>query len=220
MKSFLGVFGAALVLAGLSSTAHAQAWRYDVTSDPSDGGITLVATAVPCIGDCSPLTDAPPQGYIEIDRPYVPGADLPLSGYNLAMGGLTFTPQNSTFRGYVRADVTGRITSSSVVLTQGPVTTATGPVDPAARVNVFFFLGSTVFLTANGYCTTRVGNDCTAFSNDQSSSRSTFAASRSMPYDPPVAVAVPTISEWGLILLGLILAGGAAFHLQHSRRFE
>lgn len=218
MKIFAGLFGAALVLAAFSSAAHAQTWRYDVTSDPSLGSVSPAAPTNPCIGDCSPLTDAPPQGYIEIQRPYVPASDLSLSGYNLTMGGLTFTPQNSKFRGYVRADITGRITSSAFVLTRGPATTATGPTDPAARVNTFFFLGSNVFLTSNAYCTMRVGADCTAYSRDQYSSDSTFAASRSLPYDPPVAVAVPTVSEWGLIFLGLGLAGGATLYLQQRRR--
>ncbi len=33
----------------------------------------------------------------------------------------------------------------------------------------------------------------------------------------PLPVAVPTLSEWALILFGLSLAGGAAFHLQRRR---
>lgn len=217
-RQFVAVLGAALVLAAFSSSANAQAWRYDVTSDPNNGGVTPAATTSPCIGDCSPLTDAPPAGYLEIERPYVPGADTPLSGYNLTMGGLRFTPQNSTFRGYVRADVTGRITNSAVVLTRGPISTAIGPVDPAARVSVFYYLGSNVSLTSNAYCTGRSGTACTAYSRDQYSSESRFSASRSMPYDPPVVAAVPTISEWGLIILGLMFAGGSALYLQQRRQ--
>lgn len=37
-------------------------------------------------------------------------------------------------------------------------------------------------------------------------------------FGPPAPAAVPTMSEWAMILLGLLLAGGAALMIQ-KRRF-
>lgn len=53
----------------------------------------------------------------------------------------------------------------------------------------------------------------------------TINGATSLPCDghtflmPPAAVAaVPTLSEWGMILFAIILAGGAALHIQHRRQ--
>jgi len=212
------LIGAAVVLVAASSQAQAQTWRYDITSDPASVGVSPPATTSPCIGSCVAPTGAPPVGYVEILRPYTPDVNMALSGYNLSVGGLTFTPQNSTFRGYVRVNGAGQLNANSFTLTSGPITTATGPTDPAARVNAALFIGSQSFLRVNAYCTSRAGTDCMAYSTDQYSGEATALTSKSLPYDPPPPpVAVPTLSEWAMILLGLLLAGGAAVIVEQRR---
>ena len=51
---------------------------------------------------------------------------------------------------------------------------------------------------------------------DDSGTTNNGAAYAFLAAPPPVA-AVPTLSEWAMILLGLLLAGGAAIHLQRRR---
>ena len=91
----------------------------------------------------------------------------------------------------------------------GKVTAGT-PLAPGASIDVRFLLGiqqngtSRFAVVAEGtptgggvfeYCD---GADCPA---------------------PPTPTPVPTMTEWAMILFGVILAGGAALHIQRRRRF-
>ena len=91
-----------------------------------------------------------------------------------------------------------------------PSVTAGTPLAPGASIDVRFLLGiqqngtSRFAVVAEGtptgggvfeYCD---GADCPA---------------------PPTPTPVPTMTEWAMILFGVILAGGAALHIQRRRRF-
>ena len=87
--------------------------------------------------------------------------------------------------------------------------------------------GSFAFVQSNSLCTLRGdntgGNTFGLGCMNQTSSAAQGASQASAPAvtisltPPPPPATVPTMSEWAMILLGALLAGGAALHL-HRRR--
>lgn len=134
----------------------------------------------------------------------------------------------STINGTIR-------TAASATLTQAPGVTSLTPASGSAAG------GSTVTITGTGFT-----NAATVTFGGIAASSVTFVSATQMTAVSPaagavgavdvivttsggaspntaaddftyVAVPVPTLSEWAMILLGLMLAGGAALHLQRRR---
>lgn len=96
--------------------------------------------------------------------------------------------------------------------------------DASSRVSTAYFQSAQASVMNNSICGARgvggslsaaAGADaCWSFSG-QSNQADAFGA---VTFIPPAPAAVPTLSEWAMILLGLAFAGGAALHLQFRRR--
>ena len=83
-------------------------------------------------------------------------------------------------------------------------------VDPASA-GVCAVSGATLSLTAEGNCTFYANQAATTGYAAARGTDQTFYISTPAP--------VPTLSEWAMILLGTLLAGGAALHLQRRGAF-
>lgn len=63
-----------------------------------------------------------------------------------------------------------------------------------------------------------ITNTATVTSTTPDTNPANNAASDTNPVVAAAPAAVPTLTEWAMILFGALLAGGAALHLQHRRR--
>ena len=112
-------------------------------------------------------------------------------------------------------------------------TTIRLPEDLKARVaNIYFSsVNSTATVENNARCTLRGAISPMTFAPANSACKNTVASAVEgassatsgtitmslTPPPPPTPAPVPTLSEWAMILLGGLLASGAALHL-HRRR--
>lgn len=233
---------AATALIALAAPAAAQAvysiqsGTYSTVNDM--GGVCTV-------GPCSPyaLTDRV-EGTFTIPAPFAAnltnydfGPDL--QAFSIDDGAVVYDSSNPRSRianAVVSTDASGNITGYRIVLQVLHGTGATYPVndyaDVEARFSYFLYEGG--FAAAgrnNQVCLIRRADSAASGpgtcgsanggpdSNIDSSSRFTGGATPTTPvlvsYTPPP---IPTLSEWAMILLGLLLAGAAALRLHHGQR--
>lgn len=119
-----------------------------------------------------------------------------------AAGGFGSSATTAAYTAFARVETTGGALLESVFLEDG---TAPG----TGAFNTY-----TADLSAYAGQTVRI---VFGFSNGPSCCNEVYGDSVSLIAAPAVAT-VPTMSEWAMILFGLLLAGGAALHIQRNRR--
>ncbi|MBX3477442.1 MAG: IPTL-CTERM sorting domain-containing protein [Brevundimonas sp.] len=234
---------AATAVISLAGPAAAQAvysvqsGTYSTVNDM--GGVCTV-------GPCSPYSLADRvQGVFTVPAPFAPnltnydfGPDL--LAFDIDDGAVIYDstdPRARIANAVISTDGAGNITGYRLVLQVLHGTGATYPVnnfaDVEARFSYFLYEGGFAAAGRNNYvCLDRRGDSAASGpgtcgssnggpdSDIDNSSRFTGGGAPTTPvlvsYAPPVAV-VPTMTEWAMILFGLLLAGGAAMHLQRRR---
>lgn len=226
----LVVIAMALGLWGAAGAASAQ-----VTYNFQGGLYNSVTNAGACgVGECATYTTAQRAiasiTFIAPLAPNLANADVTasISAYTFSDGVRTTTgpgPNAATLQVLATTNGAGVLTGYSITLqrTPGPPYPVSTPADPNSRASqiTLYPIGSTA--DSNFVCATRGSGgsavtgpgSCSAatldahYSTAQSTVPTTFAVS--------APAAVPTLSEWAMILFGLLLAGGAVVMIQRRR---
>ena len=240
MRLLLGVLAAAACLT-LASQAAAQVTYY-VQSAPYDS----VGNSTACpLGGCTATytTSQRVTGSFTIFGPLAPNLvdeviDVRLGDLNLSDGQNTF---QTDFSGWsivsqtaqVSTDASGNLTYFEFKFDKmhGSPVTAGNASDPKSYVTSIYLAntpgGSYAIAQSNSLCTARGDNTggntyglgCASQTSNAAQGASQAAASSvTISLNPPPPPPVPTMSEWAMILLGVLLAGGAALQLQRRRR--
>jgi hypothetical protein len=210
-----------VALSGAFATAAALPTTYSIT-----GPNPLLAPTPfvpPCaVGDCRNLTTTGVVGSFTVPAPLAPSAVTFLLGYatdmSISAGGLTISSADPNFRIYFAAVLTD---ASGVViayifqvqrLARNTIGTGdTGAADPNARLDEIDLQSGNNRYVANVYCVTRdTDGACLFWLADDSSSSTADAGSSVVAF----SISVPTLSEWAMIALGLVLAGVAAWRIR------
>jgi hypothetical protein len=235
----LGVVAAiaALALAGPAAAQAIYSIRSGVYSSVNDMG------GVCTIGPCAPyaLSDRV-EGTFTTSAPFAPnltnhdfGPDI--LAFNVDDGAVIYDSANPRTRiasALISTDGAGDITGYRLVLQVLHGTATTYPIntftDVEARFSFVLYEGGFAAAGRNNHvCLQRRGDSAAAGpgacatnssagpdADIDASSRFTGGAAPTTPvlvsYAPPAAI--PTLSEWAMILFGLVLAGGTALHLK------
>lgn len=233
--------GAALVSMSAAGHAAAQAvysiesGTYSAVNDM--GGVCS-------IGPCSPYSMADKvTGTFTLAAPFAPNLTNfdfgpSLKSYSFDDGAVVYKstdPRARIGEARVSTDASGNITAYRLVFEVLHGVGSTYPVndyaDVEARFSYFLYEGGFAVAGRNNYvCLIRGGSSAASGpgtclptnggpgSNIDSSSRFTSAA---MPVTPVLEsftpATIPTMSEWAMILLGVLLAGAAALTIQRRR---
>lgn len=183
------------------------------------------------------LAGAPPPGENGYD------VNMGIAAFSLSDGQNTYTDADLYVRTFintakVNTNASGQITGFEFKFDR--VNTAgsypiNDPNNPAARVSSIWFSSAgalRVLIDNNAICTLRgdnaelspgvagatLGAGCrTSGGTNAQGVSSASATNVTVSLTPPPPAPVPTLSEWAMILLGVLLAGGAALSL-HRRR--
>lgn len=229
----LAIFAAAAVAAFSPQAAVAQS-TYTFTGAPYDAFVNFTACAD---GNCANFTTAQfVTGSFQTSAPLPPNlvaADVMslITAYSFNDGVTTYSSTDG--QSYIR--VVGITTDANGAVTRGgfsfarhrtatPTTTPPGQPygDPNTKIDFLNINGSgTTAAFHNMTCATRAAlpqraDACaTIYATDDGDSEATSSGTRLWVSPPPVVVAaVPTMSEWAMILLGLMLAGFAALTMR------
>lgn len=184
------------------------------------------------------LSGAPPANQIGYDVSF--GIDT----FSLSDGQRTYTDADLYNTVYINTatvdtDASGQITGFEFkfdrVNTPGSFPVG-GAADPAARVSYIWFSSTSAFpvnIASNAICIARgdnapdgagnptggtFGAGCMAVAGTGAEGVSAAGATTvTVSLTPPPPPPVPTLSEWAMILLGVILGGTALLHLQRRR---
>lgn len=150
-------------------------------------------------------------------------------------------PQSRLYRFYVWTDAAGNLTGISTIIQRwrvsnylpiceartcsSPTThTSAGYVDPENKIDqLFIFLTTPPEAYHNLSCTRRgaspsgTAESCTSYAAVGVDPNASKAVAPTAPYPVVAPTPVPTMTEWAMILFGLILAGGAAMTIQRRR---
>lgn len=169
------------------------------------------------------------SGTITLSAPLAPNltnADFgPLvTGYSLSDGQQSYNltaPAQTIQQAIVSTNGAGAITAFTfwVVKTPGAPFNTAGGADLNSRVSAFIVSDGYTNASFNRECNNRGGSSaasgaaaCSTSSPDTNTS-SVFGPGATLAA-PVVAAAVPTMTEWAMILFGTLLAGGAAMYIQ------
>ncbi len=243
MKSLLGGLAAAACLMSASQVA-AQAVTYYVQSAPYDSVTNF--TACPK-GGCTAnyTTSQRVSGSFTIFGALTPNMvdeviDVRLGDLNLSDGQNTFQTDFLDWSivsqtAQISTDASGNLTYFEFKFDKihgvpglpAPIGDANNPRSYVTSIYLSNTPGgSFAYVQSNSLCTLRAdntgGNTSGQGCMSQTSSAAQGASLASAPavtisLTPPAPAPVPTLSEWAMILLGVVLAGGAALHL-HRRR--
>jgi hypothetical protein len=241
MKSLFGGLAAAACLMSASQVA-AQAVTYYVQSAPYDSASNF--TACP-LGGCTTTytTSQRVSGSFTIFGALTPNMideviDVRLGDLNLSDGQNTFQTDFSNFSivaqtAQISTDSNGNLTYFEFKFDKihGAPPTAANINDPKSYVSSIILSktpgNNFAAVQTHSLCTTRGDNvagntfnyGCASQSPNAAQGASQASASAvTISLTPPPPPAVPTMSEWAMILLGVLLAGGAALQLQRRRR--
>ena len=224
---------AAMVMAG---QAAAQATTYTFTSPLYTGASAPAACTV---GECATYTTAQ-RAVITLTFAAPLAANLPVAdrsasviAYSTNDGVRTTTgPAANAAMLFVNlgTDAGGVPTGYQLIIerTPGPPYLTSTPANPNSRISYVYMLPNQTIAENNSVCQTRGGGGavtgpgvCSSTVQDAGSSVGSVIAPvvvTSAPAAVPVA-AVPTMTEWAMILFGLLLAGGAALYIQRRQQF-
>lgn len=222
---------ATLLIAG---EAAAQATTYTFTTGTYDAGL-INNTACTGVGECTTYTTAQRLVVtLTFSAPLAPNlasADrrATLTGYTANDGVRTTTgPTAQTAVPIVNigTDATGTPNVYQVVVerTPGPPYPVNDVNDPNSRVTTYNVQPGGAGLTANGLCAARLG-DPLAGPGACASNNVTPGYSAAGAFTPTVVTfapagvvsAVPTMSEWAMILFALIMVGSATLNIQRRQ---
>ena len=232
---FRRAFSAALAFATLliAGQAAAQATNYVFTGAPY---VTVNNSAGCTVGECATYTTAM-RASATFTFAVPLAANLPfadrtggITAYTFSDGVRTTTgpgPLATTYSVRFATDGTGKPTGVSVTLerTPGPPYAISAPADPNSYISYVVFNDASSQAFANSLCLTRGPSPVAAVSGpgsctgDNPNAQASTANSTG-PTVVTVAAApapVPTLSEWAMIMLGLLLAGGAAIYIQRRQ---
>ena len=233
MKNKL-VAGFVLAAAMYGGQAAAQATTYTFTSP-------LYATTTPAasctVGECATYTTAQ-RAVITLTFAAPLAANLPigdrsggLTAYTMDDGVRTTTGPGANAASYlvsIGTDATGLPNNYQLAIqrTPGPPYTFNSPADPNSRLSAVVMTQAATETVNNALCVTRGGSggavtgpgSCN-FANIDGRSSTASAGGPVVTLGPPGGgpAAVPTLSEWAMILLGVILAGCAALYVQRRQ---
>ncbi|WP_374036029.1 IPTL-CTERM sorting domain-containing protein [Brevundimonas staleyi] len=222
----------ALLLVNLSvGQAAAQTTRYVLTSE--DYTAVLNTAATPCdLAPCPTLTtNMKAQGSITFSAPLAPNlssTSIPTSqvvAYHFEDGVTTYDKSDSRSRNpyvIVTTDGAGVVTDFSIAFHRWNVAPGTG--DVTGRLAFLDLRPTSVNVLANSPCT--AGPTTSAFNGetdicaglgfgDDTVASQNIGGAVSFVLAP--IAPVPTLTEWAMILLGLMLAGGAVVMIQQRR---
>ncbi|GEM_PF-859666 len=241
MKPLFGVLAAAACLT-LAPQAAAQAVTYYVQSAPYDSASNF--TACP-LGGCTTTytTSQRVSGSFTIFGALTPNmvdeiVDVRLGDLNLSDGQNAFQTDFLNWSivaqtAQISTDASGNLTFFEFKFDRmhGLPATVGNAGDPKSYVTSIYLAntpgGSYAFVQSNSLCTARGDNTggntfglgCAAQTSNAAQGASQASASAvTISLTPPPPPAVPTMSEWAMILLGVLLAGGAALQLQRRRQ--
>ena len=241
MKSLLGGLAAAACLMSAPQVA-AQAVTYYVQSAPYDSVSNY--TACP-LGGCTATfnTSQRVSGSFTIFGALTPNMvdeviDVRLGDLNLSDGQNTFQTDFLNWSivaqtAQVSTDASGNLTYFEFKFDKmhGLPVAVGNAGDPKSYVTSIYLAntpsGSYAFVQSNSLCTARGDNTggntfglgcINATSNAPQGASQAASSAVTISLTPPPPPAVPTMSEWAMILLGALLAGGAALHLQRRRQ--
>ncbi len=221
----------ALAAALVGGRAMAQATTYTVTA----GNFTapFINNSTCDVWTCVSYSAADgASGTITLSSPLaanLSNADFgPLvTGYSLSDGQQSYSltaPDQTIQQAIVSTDGTGAITAFTfwVVKTPGAPFNTTGAADLNSRVSAFIVSDGYTNASFNRWCNTRGGSSaasgaaaCDTSSPDTNTS-SVYGPGATLAA-PLLVAAVPTMTEWAMILFGTLLAGGAAMFIQRRR---
>ncbi len=229
------LFGAlAVATCLLAGQAAAQATNYTFT-----GGLyTTVSNAAACtVGECTTYTTAQrPTATLTFAAPFAPNLPVAdrtaaITAYSFSDGVRTATgpgPNTATYTVRFGTDASGLPTGYQLLLerTPGPPYPINTPSDPNSHFSYFQLASTGSQSIANAVCGGRGSPSGTAVSGPGACNLDGGGAGRSSAVSsqptvvtsaPVAAVAVvPTLTEWAMILFGLMLAGGT-MHYLHRR---
>jgi hypothetical protein len=210
---------AALTLMSLATSAGAQEIR--VETPVYDSWSNAVACTV---GDCADYAPGQKvQGVISLNAPLPPnavGLDIKplITAIQLNDGPRNYTlaPGFAVFMAFVDTDAAGVITDFQFQIQRipGPPYLANLPSDPNSRVSSITVTPLWTLVYNNGLCRQRYVAPFPpeVCSWEEPDSHTSTAGSNSPPtvtyVAAPAPVVVPTLTEWAMILFGLLLAGG------------
>lgn len=233
----LAAAAAATVLFGAGHAA-AQATNYTI----SGGNWTTVTNAGACaVGECNTYTTGmSPGGTLTLSAPLPANAVNYDFGPNITALALTdgvrtynLGASTNIYQATATTDAGGNVTNFFIRVQRiiGPPYPTNTPADPNSRISTLRIDINDADTINNRTCATRGAGSSAASLSAAAGSCSVLAApdgnestaSVVSPFSfvvaapPPPPATVPTLSEWAMILFGLLLAGGAAVHVQRRR---
>lgn len=229
MRIFIAI-AMALGLFGAAGAASAQ-----VTYNFQGGLYTSITNGGACVvGECTTFTAADRvTASITFAAPLAPnlvGADVTpqITAYSFS-DGVTSTvgpgPNAATYLVQITTDAGGNLTSYNILLerTPGPPYPINDPGDPNSRFSYVLFSPGNSSAYANTVCTARGTGSavsgpgaCSGIFNDGGTSIGGAATPTTFTV-VSLTPTVPTLSQWAMILCGVVLAGGAVMVIQRRR---
>jgi hypothetical protein len=226
MKALFNFFLIAFALLG----AQAQAVTYAVTSTSNYTSVTDYTS--PCTtGPCTNYTTSESiSGSFDVPTALAPNlsnADIhaAVTAYSFTDGINTYASTDPSVRTSVfrlSTDGSGNITVATTLILVERWLTGTSPHAVNDRIAIVSIGGALAFTRHNLFCTgvgpsgTGMPDSCYQASQDTSTSSASGAALTMAAQAAPAVVNVPTLSEWGMLILSTLLAVGTL--LAMSRR--
>jgi len=229
--SVLSVIG----LGAIASPALAQATTYTFTG----ANYVTIANGASCtVGECALYTTGQ-HATVTLTLSAPLGLNLPLADRSTLITAFTFSDgvrsalgpsaTTSLHGAEIATDGSGVPNAFRILVqrTPGPTYPVNTPSNPSARVSSIFLMKNSTSVIANIQCAARgAGPGATPGPGNCSSSGAadggTSTASNALPTTVSIgapAVAVPTLSEWAMILFASLLVGSAVFSLGVRRGF-
>ncbi len=226
----LAALAAALVATASATAAFAQATDYTLNVG---GNYTSLnnAAAAPCdIGPCHEFTSSERMtGSFRLNAPLAPNlaasnlAAADVTSYSFSNGVTTFDSTDPNVRLnqiQVSTDGAGVVTSFAIwlnrwnVLPHAPGDGANGRLGYMSVTEWNQYAQHNMTCDAVGTAPSGTTDACTSNSAGTDTTSATAATINTLTAATVAPAPVPTLSEWAMILLGLMLAGGAALHIQ------
>lgn len=190
MRGIWAAMAAGIVLAAASS-AMAAPVIYNFTGDFNNGAATGSLTGSVTFDDATGIASA---------------ITINVTAGKATDGVANLPAQTYTFAGHATPTLIGASTAVPAAGLRGAI----------LRFQAAAPLGSPTPLTLDLVEAVCSSNDCSGLNVTTATGRYATITSFA-PAPPPTPAAVPTMTEWAMILFGMLLAGGAALHLGQRR---
>ncbi|WGM30073.1 IPTL-CTERM sorting domain-containing protein [Brevundimonas sp. NIBR11] len=225
---------AAIAVAALTCGVANQAIAQETTYTFSSAFYQAITNAngACTVGECATYTTGQ-RAIVTLTFAAPLAANLPaadrraaITAYSLSDGVRTTTGPSggaAILLGSFGTDATGTPVSYDLLVerTPGPPYTTSTPTDPNSRLSYVEMRTNGVEARGNYVCYGRGGGaapgTCSSAGPDPASSTATTTDPTVVTRVIATPAAVPTLSEWAMILFGIILASGAALGVQRRR---